>query len=66
LKKFGILQITTDLVGVFIRNEFSWGKNVYKYERLMIISYLIPLLLVFWDIWRVHKKLKQVKKSFGL
>jgi hypothetical protein len=23
LKKFGILQITTDLVGVFIRNEFS-------------------------------------------
>ena len=61
LKKFGILQISGELVMVFIRNQYGWGKSVYKYERLMVISYLIPLGFVFFDIWRVHQKLKKIK-----
>ncbi|MCE8167922.1 MAG: hypothetical protein I3275_04845 [Candidatus Moeniiplasma glomeromycotorum] len=61
LKKFGIMQISTELVMVFIRNSYTWGESKFKYERLMVIAYLIPLGLVIFDIWRVHKKLKKIK-----
>lgn len=50
LKKFGIMQISTELVMVFIRNRYAWGKVKFKYERLMVIAYLIPLGLVIFDI----------------
>jgi hypothetical protein len=45
LKKFGILTIATELVRVFIRNSGRTSQE-YKFEYLIVISYLVPLLFV--------------------
>ena len=60
LKKFGILTIAAELIKVFIRNE-GRGSQTYQFEDWIVISYLVPLIFVLWDIWRVHKMLKKVK-----
>ena len=60
LKKFGILTIAAELIKVFIRNEGK-GSQQYQFEDWIVISYLVPLIFVLWDIWRVHKMLKKVK-----
>jgi len=60
LKKFGIITITSELVRVFLRNKEA-GKGNYGFEYLMALSYIIPLVYVFWDIWRSYKVLKKIK-----
>jgi hypothetical protein len=66
LKKFGILTIASELVKVFVRNsEGQKGQKLeayfYYHERLMLISYLIPLTFVLWDLWQTNKMLKKIK-----
>ena len=45
LKKFGILTIATELVKVFIKNQ-GRANQEYRFEHLIVISYLIPLSFV--------------------
>jgi MFS family permease len=60
LKKFGILTVATELVKVFIKNIGNESQE-YQFEHLLVISYLIPLSFVLWDLWQASKMLKKIK-----
>ena len=60
LKKFGILTVATELVKVFIKN-IGKGNQEYAFENWIVISYLIPLSFVLWDLWKTDKMLKKIK-----
>jgi|SRR6185503_10240075 len=60
LKKFGIITIATELTMTFIKITAEKG---LEYERVMLISYLVPILFAALDIWQIHRELKKIEKS---
>lgn len=64
LKKFGIITIATELFRNFIKDAGEKGKEV-KYERWMVLSYLIPIFFAAFDIWLIHNELKKIRQSLN-
>jgi len=60
LKKFGIITIATELTMTFIKITSEKG---LEYERVMLISYLVPILFAALDIWQINRELKKIEKS---
>ncbi|CAH1755746.1 4997_t:CDS:2 [Entrophospora sp. SA101] len=54
LKKFGIITIVSELLKVFIHLDKT-DKSL-KYENLLVLSYVIPLLFAALDIWLISIK----------
>jgi hypothetical protein len=48
LKKFGIITIVVELARVFIKKDKTNG--TLKYENLLVLSYIVPLLFAALDI----------------
>src|SRR6185503_3014417 len=69
LKKFGIITIVVELSRQFLRVLISKDNEQYqvyrggKFEYLMVLSYLIPILFAALDIWKIHWELKKIKKT---
>lgn len=68
LKKFGIITIASGLLKAFIKIQHQENRKYKlfekgKYERWMIISYLIPIFFAAFDIWLIRRELKKIEKS---
>lgn len=63
LKKFGILTIMSELARVFIK--INKADESLQYEKLMVLSYVVPLLFAALAIWLISRELKKIEKNLN-
>jgi hypothetical protein len=68
LKKFGIITIAVELLKSFIKVTIKNNKDCQTvreghFEKLMVLSYLVPIFFAALDIWLIHRELKKMKKT---
>jgi len=64
LKKFGIITIASQLL-TFIAVSGGNENNLGEYGKLMVISYLVPILFAAIDIYLIHKELRKIKENLN-
>jgi len=68
LKKFGIITIAAQLTRTFIKimkkenKQYALYENG-KWEKIMLISYLVPICFAAFDVWQIDRELKKIEKN---